>query len=77
MAKQKYYAYLIGKDKGITDNWPECQEMVAGKNGAKYKGFESQAAAAAMTGISVRRIEYVSQASLQRPNAIGAHAQTH
>ncbi|MCX6720942.1 MAG: ribonuclease H family protein [Candidatus Staskawiczbacteria bacterium] len=47
MAKNKYYAYLIGKDKGITDNWPECQEIVAGKNGAKFKSFESQAAAAA------------------------------
>ena len=47
MAKQKYYAYLVDGEKGITDNWPECQEIVAGKNGAKYKGFESQAAAAA------------------------------
>ena len=47
MAKQKYYAYLIGKEKGITDNWPECQEIVGGKNGAKYKGFESEEAAEA------------------------------
>ena len=47
MAKQKYYAYLIGKDKGIVENWPECQEIVAGKNGAKYKSFESEEAAEA------------------------------
>ena len=46
MAK-KYYAYLVGKEKGIVDNWPECQEFVAGKNGAKYKGFESEEAAEA------------------------------
>lgn len=42
MAKKKYYAYLINGEKGITDNWPECQEIVAGKNGAKYKSFESE-----------------------------------
>jgi len=47
MAKRKYYAYLINGKKGITDNWPECQEIVAGKNGAKYKGFESEEAAKA------------------------------
>ncbi|MCX6723335.1 MAG: ribonuclease H family protein [Candidatus Staskawiczbacteria bacterium] len=47
MAKRKFYAYLVNGKKGIADNWPECQEIVAGKNGAKFKGFESQAAAAA------------------------------
>jgi len=47
MAKRKYYAYLANGKKGITDNWPECQEIVAGKNGAKFKGFESEEAAEA------------------------------
>jgi len=47
MAKRKYYAYLVDGKKGITDNWPECQEIVAGKNGAKYKGFESEESAEA------------------------------
>ena len=47
MAKRKYYAYLVDGKKGVTDNWPECQRIVAGKNGAKFKGFESRAAAAA------------------------------
>lgn len=47
MAKRKFYAYLVNGKKGITDNWPECQEIVAGKNGAKYKGFESKDAAEA------------------------------
>src|SRR3989339_269864 len=42
MAKKKYYAYLVNGEKGITDNWPECQEIVAGKNGAKFKSFESE-----------------------------------
>ena len=45
--KRKYYAYLLNGEKGITDNWPECQEIVAGKNGAKYKGFESEESAEA------------------------------
>jgi ribonuclease HI len=44
MAKNKYYAYLVDGKKGITDNWPECQQIVAGKK-AKYKGFESKEAA--------------------------------
>ena len=47
MAKRKYYAYSFDGEKGITDNWPECQEIVSGKNGAKYKGFESEEAAEA------------------------------
>ena len=44
MAKKKYYAYLVDGKKGITDNWPECQKIVAGKT-AKFKGFESEEAA--------------------------------
>jgi ribonuclease HI len=47
MVKQKYYAYLVDGESGVTDNWPECQEVVVGKNGAKYKSFESLEAAEA------------------------------
>ncbi len=47
MAKRKYYAYLVDGESGIIDNWPECQAIVAGKNGAKFKGFESEADAEA------------------------------
>lgn len=42
MSKRKYYAYSFEGKKGITDNWPECQGIVAGKTGVKYKGFESE-----------------------------------
>lgn len=42
MAKKKYYAYQVGKEKGIADNWDECQKIVAGAPGAKYKSFESE-----------------------------------
>ena len=42
MAKKKYYAYSFGKEKGVVDNWPECQEIVAGKPGAKFKSFEAE-----------------------------------
>jgi ribonuclease HI len=45
MAKKKYYAYSVNGKKGITDNWLECQKIVSGINGAKYKGFESLEAA--------------------------------
>jgi len=47
MPKKKYYAYLINGKKGIVDNWPECQRIVAGINGAKFKGFESEEVAQA------------------------------
>jgi ribonuclease HI len=42
MKKSKFYAYLIDGIKGVTDNWPECQQIVSGKQGAKYKSFESR-----------------------------------
>ncbi len=42
MAKKKYYAYQVGEEKGIADNWDECQKIVAGAPGAKYKSFESE-----------------------------------
>lgn len=40
MKKSKFYAYSVGGIKGVFDNWPECQQIVSGKNGAKYKSFE-------------------------------------
>ena len=41
MSKNKFYAYVVNGKKGMTDNWPECQRIVAGAS-AKYKGFESK-----------------------------------
>jgi ribonuclease H-related protein len=42
MAKEKFYAYLTDKKRGIADNWPDCQRLVSGVPGAKYKGFLTQ-----------------------------------
>ncbi|MFZ3074239.1 MAG: viroplasmin family protein [Minisyncoccales bacterium] len=42
MAKKKFYAYKAGDEKGVTDNWNECAEIVGGQSGAKYKSFESE-----------------------------------
>lgn len=39
MAKVKFYAYLTDKKKGITDNWPNCEKIVSGIDGAKFKSF--------------------------------------
>lgn len=39
MTRQKFYAYLVGKKGGIADNWSDCEKVVSGKPGAKYKGF--------------------------------------
>jgi len=42
MAKKKYYAYSVGKEKGVVDNWADCEKIVAGVPGAKFKGFVMQ-----------------------------------
>jgi ribonuclease H-related protein len=42
MPKKKYYAYSVDIEKGITESWPECQNVVSGIPGAKYKSFESR-----------------------------------
>jgi len=42
MAKKKYYAYQIGNKSGIIDNWADCEKIVAGVPGAKFKGFVIQ-----------------------------------
>ena len=42
MVKSKFYAYLVDGKMGVTDNWPECQKLVMGKNGAKFKSFTTK-----------------------------------
>ncbi len=39
---KKFYAYLVDDKTGITDNWPDCQELVSGKLGARFKGFANK-----------------------------------
>lgn len=41
MAKQKFYAYKVGEEKGIASTWDECNALVDGEAGAKYKKFET------------------------------------
>lgn len=42
-AKNSYYAYLIPRENkhGITDNWKECEKLVSGVFGARYRGFKT------------------------------------
>jgi len=40
--KQKFYAYLTDKEKGVTNNWDECRAVVSGVTGARFKGFTSR-----------------------------------
>ena len=39
--RNKYYSYFVPrtKEKGITDNWKDCEKMVKGETGARFKGF--------------------------------------
>ena len=41
MAK-KYYVIWEGRQKGVFEDWPTVQALVAGHKGAKFKGFESR-----------------------------------
>ncbi len=47
--KQKFYAYFVpGENRqGITDQWAECETIVSGKVGARFKAFEVREDAAA------------------------------
>lgn len=38
----KYYAVKVGKQTGIFMSWIECESMIKGVKGAKYKSFESK-----------------------------------
>jgi len=40
MATKRYYAVARGKESGvITESWFECESLVKGFSGAKFKGF--------------------------------------
>ncbi|MEK3902040.1 ribonuclease H [Paenibacillus sp. FSL R7-0179] len=45
MAKQKYYVVWEGKKPGVYTTWAECQAQTDHYTGAKYKSYESKAAA--------------------------------
>ncbi|MBI3335103.1 MAG: viroplasmin family protein [Candidatus Portnoybacteria bacterium] len=44
MKTKKYYAYIIPgtSEKGIMENWQECEKIVSGKSEARYKGFPTR-----------------------------------
>lgn len=39
MAKKNFYAVKVGRNIGVFDTWPECQENIDGFPNAKFKGF--------------------------------------
>lgn len=45
--KKKYYVVWQGHEPGVYDNWGACLQQTKNYPGAKYKGFESRAAAEA------------------------------
>jgi len=61
--KIKFYAYLVPRASGarggqpvsgVTDNWKQCEKMVSGKYGARFKAFESREEAAAWLAAGAR-----------------------
>ena len=49
--KKKYYVVLRGRQRGIFDNWGDCQDSIAGYKGADYQGFcDLESAAEYMEG---------------------------
>jgi len=49
MKSKNYYAYFIPRTKkqGVVASWAECEKLVKGVYGARYRGFESRAEAEA------------------------------
>ncbi|WP_336762143.1 ribonuclease H [Paenibacillus sp. USHLN196] len=45
MAKQKYYVVWEGKKPGVYNTWADCKAQTDHYTGAKYKSYESKAAA--------------------------------
>lgn len=45
MKRKKYYAYAAGKHSGIADSWAECEKLVSGVPGARFRGFATHAEA--------------------------------
>lgn len=45
MAKQKYYVVWEGKQPGVYSTWAECQAQTEHYTGAKFKSYETKAAA--------------------------------
>ena len=44
---KKYYVVWAGHDTGVFDSWDECQLVVNGFPGAKYRSFPNREAAVA------------------------------
>jgi ribonuclease H-related protein len=44
MATKKFYAYYVpeGELKGVADTWVECEKLVKGKPGARFRGFPTR-----------------------------------
>src|SRR3989344_72583 len=42
--KKKFYAYVVPakKLKGIAESWAECEPIVSGEVGARYRGFKTR-----------------------------------
>ncbi len=43
-SKKKFYAYVVPakKLKGVAESWTECEKLVSGQFGARYKGFKTR-----------------------------------
>ncbi|MDP3947548.1 MAG: ribonuclease H family protein [bacterium] len=47
--KKKYYAYVVParRARGVTGSWTECEKIVSGVSGARYRAFKAEAEARA------------------------------
>ncbi|BBH22938.1 ribonuclease H [Paenibacillus baekrokdamisoli] len=45
MAKQKFYVVWVGRKPGVYVSWSDCQEQINKFDDAKFKSFETKAAA--------------------------------
>ena len=53
MTKKKFYAYVVPRKKlrGIAESWGECERIVSGQIGARYRGFGTREEAKEWLGL--------------------------
>lgn len=55
---KKYYVVWDGEETGVFDSWEECEPLVKGRSGAKYKSFKTlEAAIAAYRGTDEENLD--------------------
>jgi ribonuclease HI len=70
--KNRYYAYITARERGIVSSWEACERRVSGKN-ARYRGFPDRASAEEWLGKGGR---YDTTRKRREPRFYAYHTET-